>query len=145
MPPWIIEIIIAVVSALAVVLAAAIPAYITLRSKLMVIGRDAAEAKDQVANTHESNLRDDLDEKFGALAQDLGEMRRDVSGIRADHQATRRELGQLHGEDRAARREAQQMREEARDLRQRFLAHTEETAPMMPMLRDLHHRYATEE
>ena len=63
------------------------------------------------------------------------EQGRDIQGLRAEHQATRKDIGLLHGEDRATRAETQEVR---KDLQE----HVRETAPMMPMLRDLHQRYA---
>lgn len=64
----------------------------------------------------------------------LKEQGRDLRGLQATAQLTRRTLGQLRGEDRIARQETEQLRVDLTD-------HVRQTAPMMPMLHDLHTRY----
>jgi hypothetical protein len=39
----------------------------TLISKINRVGKDAAEARDQTANSHTINLRDDIDEKHDVV------------------------------------------------------------------------------
>lgn len=39
----------------------------TLAAKLNRVGKDAAEARDQTANSHTTNLRDDIDDKHDVV------------------------------------------------------------------------------
>lgn len=70
--------------------------------KLGAVAADAREARDQTANTHDTNLREDLDEKFDQVLTAVTEVkteqreqRRDIGGLRADHRQTRDDLGHL--------------------------------------------------
>lgn len=70
--------------------------------KLGAVAADAREARDQTANTHTTNLREDLDEKFAEVLTAVSEVKdvqrehgRDIGGLRADHRQTRTELGHL--------------------------------------------------
>jgi len=62
-----------------------------MRKSVRQVAADARETRDQTANTHDKNLRDDLDEKdegvHAALAnviEELRETRRDIGGIRSE-------------------------------------------------------------
>ena len=52
--------------------------------KLNRIGGDAKEARDQTANTHDTNLRDDLDEKFAGLARKVDHLGREITSLHDD-------------------------------------------------------------
>jgi hypothetical protein len=43
----------------------------TLLVKISKVGKDAAVARDQTANSHDINLRDDMDEKHGVVESKL--------------------------------------------------------------------------
>lgn len=118
-------------------MAAGLPAYFGFRTKLRSIGDDAREAREQVKNSHDTNLREEGDERHGATMGALREVSRDVRGLRADHQATRKDLGLLWAEDRAGRAETQELRTD-------FQQHVAETAPILPVVKDLHDRYVKE-
>ena len=73
-----------------------------VRRDLRQVKSDAKEARDQTANTHTTNLREDLDEKFAEVLTAVSEVkdeqreqRRDIGGLRADHRQTRDDLGHL--------------------------------------------------
>lgn len=114
---------------------------------------DAAEARRLSARTDESinhrstPLSDRLDdvktavkeshkavaavaEKLAAQGRDLKEQRKDILGIREDNLSTREEIGLLHGDD--------------REIRKDLADHIKDTAPMMPMLKELHKQYTTQ-
>lgn len=66
--------------------------------------------REQVQNTHEMNLRDDLDEKIGGLDRKIGQL--------ADaQQAAREDVGGLHSEVRALRLDVAGVRTDARQDR----------------------------
>jgi hypothetical protein len=103
------------------VLGPAIVAWINnkkIRAEAQVTREDMAEIKGQVKNSHTSNLRVDLDEKFTELGDRMGELsvmlggvrddvgglhsetrdlRQDVTGIRTDARRDRRQVGELTG------------------------------------------------
>ena len=58
----------------------------------------AKAAVDQVRNSHDSNLRDDLDEKFKAVTDGLKEVSKDLGGMKSDIRQIRKEAS----EDRTA-------------------------------------------
>lgn len=137
MPEWLTEaVIVQIITTLGIVLAALIAAWFPLRSKLNVIGKDAKEAREQVKNSHDTNLREEGDERHEATMSALKELGRDVRGLREDHYETRKDIGMLHAEDRAGRRETQALRKE-------FSEHTKQTESWTPMLTDLHAQYST--
>lgn len=98
---------------------------------------DAKEARVQVKNNHDTNLREEGDERHDEQMTALKELARDVRGLREDHYETRKDIGMLHAEDRAGRRETQA-------LRQEFAEHIQQTAPLIPTLealqRNLNHK-----
>jgi hypothetical protein len=53
--------------------------------------RHARAARDQVQNSHPTNLRDDLDEKFRGLTSLVTTAVRDIGGIKSDIREVRRE------------------------------------------------------
>ncbi|WP_404291529.1 hypothetical protein [Glutamicibacter arilaitensis] len=136
MPGWLTEaVIVQAITTLGIVLGALITVGLPLRKKLTVIGKDAKEAREQVKNSHDTNLREEGDERHEATMGLLKELGRDVRGLREDHYETRKDIGMLHAEDRAGRRETQA-------LRQEFSDHTKQTENWTPMLRDLHDQYS---
>lgn len=135
---WITEAVITnLVTTIGVVLAAGIPAYYSFKTKLTQIGEDAAEAREQTANTHTTNLREELDVRHELIVGTLSELSKDIRGVRRDHLSTRQDIGQLRAEDRAARRETQGLRQELRD-------HIKDTEPLLPTLERLVERYSSE-
>lgn len=135
---WLTEVVIAqIVATIGVVLAAGIPAYLTFKTKLTEIGKDAAEARKQTKNTHNTNLREELDARHELVIGTLAELTRDIRGIRKDNLDTRKEIGQLRAEDRAGRRDTYNLRNELRN-------HIRDTEPLLPALEVLISRYAPE-
>ena len=53
----------------------------TLLAKVNRVGKDAAEARDQTANSHTTNLRDDIDEKHDVVEAQLGLILGIVKGL----------------------------------------------------------------
>ncbi|MCS3494051.1 hypothetical protein M2368_003079 [Arthrobacter sp. JUb119] len=136
MPGWLTEaVIVQAITTLGIILAALIAAWFPLSSKLKVIGKDAKEAREQVKNSHDTNLREEGDERHEATMSALKELGRDVRGLREDHYETRKDIGLLHAEDRAVRRETQALRKD-------FSDHARQTEAWTPMLRDLHNKYS---
>lgn len=78
-------------------------------ARLGTIGDDAREAKEQVANTHSTNLRDDMDEFRDEMRAILGEVRkdsaRDKAELRQELQVIRGDVAQIRESDNADRRE----------------------------------------
>lgn len=72
------------------------------RKKLDAIAGDAKEARDQTANTHKSNLRDDIDglrddvtglkDTLGVVHGDLRGLQKDVTGLRSADGTIRKQL-----------------------------------------------------
>lgn len=91
------------------------------------VAADAREARIQVKNNHDTNLREEGDERHDEQMTALKELARDVRGLREDHYETRKDIGMLHAEDRAGRRETLA-------LRQAFNDHVEQTSPLIPTL-----------
>lgn len=128
-------------------------AWIGLRGKLAEIsktgkeGRTAATAAAAAAQKTESSINNrpkPASDRWDAMHKDVRtiaaaqkEMGRDVRGLQDTAQQTRRTLGQLRGEDRIARQETEQLRQDLTD-------HVQTTAPMLPMLRALHNKWADE-
>lgn len=112
MPEWMTEaVIVQSITTLGIVLVAIIGAWLPLRSKLNTIGQDAKEAREQVKNSHTTNLREEGDERHAEITEALTELTRDVRGLRDDHEATRRDIGVVHGAIRGVRRDVQGLRE----------------------------------
>lgn len=78
-----------------------------IRAEAATTREDVAEIRNQVANTHDSNLRDDLDEKFEAMSTKFGLVQTGLEGVRND-------LGGLHSETRDLRNDVQGLRADAR-------------------------------
>jgi len=83
-----------------------------VRRTLKIVAADAREARQQTANTHDTNLRDDLD----AMRSDIGEVRRSTGVVRRELRGVRRDVGSLQ-EDVA------EVREEQRSVRRRLDEH----------------------
>ena len=73
-----------------------------------------------------------LQKEMGSIQKEMG---RDVRGLQDTAQQTRRTLGQLRAEDRIARQETEQLRQDLTD-------HVQQTAPLLPMMRGLHDKWA---
>ncbi|ALF00897.1 minor tail protein [Mycobacterium phage Serenity] len=54
-------------------------------------GKELGVIKEQVANSHSTNLRDDIDEINRIIREGFAETRRDISGIREDIRVERLE------------------------------------------------------
>lgn len=77
--------------------------------------RHAKAARNQVQNSHDTNLRDDLDTKFAGLAVlvkglvlDVGGMKSDIRGIRRDASDDRRAAGEAIAAEREHIRKLEQ-------------------------------------
>lgn len=71
---------------------------------------DAAEARNQTANTHETNLRDDLDEKFKAVHDKLDAQAAATAEVKDEQREQRRDIGGVRSEIRAVRDDASKLR-----------------------------------
>lgn len=90
--------------------------------KLNRIGADAKEARNQTANTHETNLRDDLDDLHAGVREvtrqvrevyeDLQSVHGDVRGIRRDINGLRADDGEIRLQLRLERERAMQALED---------------------------------
>lgn len=113
------QVLLQVVITVGVILSAAVPAYFKFKSDIATIKKTSKEARDQTANTHSTNLRDELDDRhekvtntLASITDTLREAARDIRGLREDHHETRRDVGMLHAEDRTTKRELRDLREE---------------------------------
>lgn len=113
------QVLLQVVITVGIILSAAIPAYFKFKGDISSIKKDTKEARDQTANTHDINLRDELDDRhekvtntLESITDTLREAARDIRGLREDHHETRRDVGLLHAEDRTTKRELRTLREE---------------------------------
>lgn len=123
MPGWLTEtVIVQAITTLGIVLGALITVGLPLRKKLTVIGKDAQEAREQVKNSHTTNLREEGDERHAEITESLTELTRDVRGLRDDHEATRRDIGVVHGAIRGVRQDVQGLREADEQGRQELQA-----------------------
>ena len=69
------------------------------RNHARTAATESFKARDQLENNHDSNLRDDLDEKFTMLGDTLTAFGRDLGGMKADIRA-------LHRDNATAREDA---------------------------------------
>ncbi|WP_280395571.1 DUF2746 domain-containing protein [Nocardia brasiliensis] len=92
------------------ILASVAVAWITNRGQRQQ-RRDLAEVRNQVTNTHDTNLRDDLDE-----------MHRDIRGLRQD-------VGELRGEVREVRGQVRDSREQQSEFESGVRAFVRRTHP----------------
>lgn len=88
-------VIVALVSAAALVLVATIGLIARVNVQVTRVRRDAAEAKDQVTNDHSKNLRHELDDRHAETRGWFRRLERSIGGIRDDHRLTRIELHDL--------------------------------------------------
>lgn len=72
---------------------------------------DSKEARIQVKNSHDTNLREEGDERHAEILETLKSVIRDVQGIRDDNLATRKDIGILHGSIRGLGRDITGLRE----------------------------------
>ncbi|MGP9727990.1 DUF2746 domain-containing protein [Glutamicibacter sp. AOP3-A1-12] len=94
MPGWLTEaVIVQAISTVGIILSAGIPAFFVFRSKLSVIVNDAREAREQVKNCHDTNLREEGDVRHEATMSALKELGREVRGPCEDHYETRKGIG----------------------------------------------------
>lgn len=80
------------------------------KRELRSVAADARTAAEQTANTHDTNLRDDLDQKVARIERGLG-------SLADSQQATRDDVGGLHSEVRALRGDVNGVRADARQDR----------------------------
>lgn len=100
--PWIVNVLLILVLALITWLSNR-----GTKRELRGVAADARTAAEQTANTHTTNLRDDLDEKVARIERGLGTL--------ADAQeATREDIGGLHSEVRDTRKDITGLRDDAR-------------------------------
>lgn len=112
MPEWMTEaVILQLVITLGVIAGGGIPAYFKFKSTLAEIGKDAREAREQVKNSHDTNLREEGDVRHEEILEAMREVKRDMQGVRDDNQATRKDIGILHGAIRGVVRDITGLRE----------------------------------
>jgi hypothetical protein len=94
-----------------------------MRKKLEAVAADAREARDQTANTHKTNLRDDLDafrdevrQGFEDVATEQGETRRSVGIVRRELRGVRKDVGSLQ-------EDVVEIHDETRTVRERLDEH----------------------
>ncbi|WP_194521982.1 DUF2746 domain-containing protein [Cellulosimicrobium sp. JZ28] len=94
-----------------------------MRKKLEAVAADAREARDQTANTHDTNLRDDLDafrnevrRGFEDVSSEQGEVRRSVGIARREIRGVRKDVGSLQ-------EDVVEVRDETRTVRERLDEH----------------------
>lgn len=85
------RIIVQVISSAALVLAASLPVLLSTRKSVEKMAADTAIVRAEVKNSHTTNFREESDERHESLTvllrdirSEMGEIRADVRGIRAD-------------------------------------------------------------
>lgn len=66
---------------------------------------------DQVANTHTTNLRDDLDEKIAGVVASQEAMRKDIGGLHSEMRDARRDIAGIRTDGRQDRRALAEQRD----------------------------------
>jgi len=101
------EIIVALIGATSVVTVAVINSRQSKKTnrKLDAVAEDAAAARDQVQNTHKTNMRHDLDVIRDEMRDGFARLSRDTTEIRADQALIHGQIAQLNSSDMDARRE----------------------------------------
>ena len=82
-----------------------------LAEVLSSVASDAREAREQVKNSHDTNLREEGDVRHEEILATLKNVIRDMQGVRDDNQATRKDIGILHGAIRGVVRDITGLRE----------------------------------
>lgn len=90
--------------------------------------RHAKAARHQVQNSHEVNLRDDLDEKFKGLADLVKGLADDVSGVKDDIGGVKKDVGGIKEDIRIIHRDAGEDRR-ALDRERERIRELEQTRP----------------
>lgn len=112
---------------IAIALMVGVPAVVTWLTQRRTRA-DVTAIKEQVANTHTTNLREDLDQLSTALTEGL-------TKLGADHLAAvesiREDIGGLHSETRDLRRDVAGIRTDARQDRRAVAALREEQAEVI--------------
>lgn len=67
-----------------------------LNFKVNRVGRDAAEARDQTTNAHETNLREELDKRHAETTDWFKSLSKSVGGIRDDLRLERKRVDHLY-------------------------------------------------
>ncbi|MBN9141094.1 hypothetical protein [uncultured Microbacterium sp.] len=76
-----IELLGASIGGASLVLAAVLPVLLSTRKRAGTAAEHARTAAEQTTNSHESNLRDDLDEKHSENAGRIGKLERRLGGV----------------------------------------------------------------
>lgn len=79
-----VEVIVAAISAAALIIATAIPAYVQLAKGLASVKRDTKVTKEEVKNSHDTNLREELDGRHERVLAGLENIGHDIRGLRQD-------------------------------------------------------------
>lgn len=79
-----VEVIVAAISAAALIIAAAIPAYVQLSKGLASVKQDTKVTKNEVKNSHQTNLREELDGRHERVLAGLENIGHDIRGLRTD-------------------------------------------------------------
>lgn len=96
-----------------------------LSDRLDDVGAAVKEAHKAVAAVAEKLAAQGIEQ--AAQGVELREQRKDILGIREDNAATRKEIGLIQGAE--------------RDTREVVAEHIKDTAPLLPMLKELHKQY----
>lgn len=94
-------IVVAIISAAAIVLGALIALVGRVNVKINKVGRDVRVARDQVANAHVDengkpiNMRDEFDDRHREITKTLQTISLDIGGIRQDNRQLRHDHGAL--------------------------------------------------
>ncbi len=72
---------------------------------------DSKEARIQVKNSHDTNLREEGDERHAEIVETLKTVIRDMQGIREDNLSIKHDIGILHGSVRGLGRDITGLRE----------------------------------
>jgi hypothetical protein len=67
--------------------------------KLVTIQKDTKASREQVENSHNTNLRDDLDGRHGEVMRVLDRLYRQFEGMGSDIRGIRKDIGRLESSD----------------------------------------------
>ena len=125
------EILVALISALGAVVAATVAAVASVKvnRKIDVVKQDAAAVRDQVENSHKTNLRVESDSRHEETRRWFEGLSRDVGGLRS-------ELRNLREVDLEQAREISGVRTEVSDIDDKLDRHLTETADLIAYVRN---------
>lgn len=122
-----------VVTGFGALIGAGVKVWFRIKRELAEIKEHAAVAREQVANEHDTNLRDENDDRHEKTMAALADLRSSVA-TKDDVTALKEDVKRLDEKDRGL---AQIQAAQGRRLDQ----HIEQTARLIPLVTDLHSRY----